>query len=1064
LGVTPQEVPYGGNTFSCSAFSLAGTTQFQINNPKKGTFTIPGTSYSITLNNVTKTSTDWSADGGITIFDLGINGGSMTAWYKYRSGVTADTGVHGTLQSPGNLYGLSYMTFCYTAPTASIAGSVFSDTNASGTQESGEGGVAARSVRLFNSGGTQIGSTTTAANGSYAFSNLPLNGTFKVCLVAAAGYTQTSPTSGASCSTANGERPFGRSVTLGSSATGLDFGEAPAATITASVFHDKDKSGTLNGGDAALIGWRVFLDLGSPGNGTFDSGEPTGQTGANGSFAFSAVPGASYRICEELLSSDWFASTPVCTSVGPLVGGTNTAAAFGNYQKATITASTYWDKDGLGSFSVGTDVAQSGWTVFVDRNGNNVLDGGDDSGLTDEAGTRQFSVDPGTYNVCEVVQGGWTNTDPGGATACKSTGALPSQGTGSPAFGNNQKASISGQIFNDNDVNHQFGSGDTALPTTVTLYAGGVPVMSKPTNSDGTYTFAGLNTGFGYTVCAVAPAGDWTWLQTAPGAGATNCSALEFTNPAVVVNLTANTGSVDIGAQKQASIRATVFNDADNDGALGNGEGVPGWTVHLYKDGSSSVFLSTTSGPDGAYSFTSLPAASTYRVCVVPPNGTWTQTRPTSSSVACGAGEFPMGYGYSPLDMNRVNVTNFGGVVLADVAGNVFYDTNQNQSKDNDEDGLPWSVKLYRGTTVYRTTAAGTGGGFQFTGVPVGNYRVCVVPGDGRWKQTTPAADPNAVCGAAELPRGVAVALTASGKSNADFGNVQIANISGSVFIDSTDHDGNFDGVKQASESWYSGATVNLYTSAGASKGTATTDQNGVYTFADKEAGNYVVCLGAVDLYGLVKPTAGDPLDQAHFPATPGSVGCLPATGNFSQAYGLTLGASDATGFQFAVVAGKIVCSIPFPSDRYLVKLANGVCKEGQIFTWNYDDTGNKLAEITPVRHDLPPVPMVEKILWSIPSDKHQLKIIYDDIPPYSRAQAQDMAFCLIDPRNHTLPDDGISLLPAYWPMTSQGSILPPGQTSCLIEVKALVAPPTGGLSDYAFYIYSSVDGWRSTP
>ena len=194
------------------------------------------------------------------------------------------------------------------------------------------------------------------------------------------------------------------------------------------------------------------------------------------------------------------------------------------------------------------------WTVFVDRNGNNVLDGGDDSGLTDAAGTRQFSVDPGTYNVCEVVQGGWTNTDPGGATACKSTGALPSQGTGSPAFGNNQKASISGQIFNDNDVNHQFGSGDTALPTTVTLYAGGVPVMSKPTNSDGTYTFAGLNTGFGYTVCAIAPAGDWTWLQTAPGAGATNCSALEFTNPAVVVNLTANTGSVDIGAQKQAAI------------------------------------------------------------------------------------------------------------------------------------------------------------------------------------------------------------------------------------------------------------------------------------------------------------------------------------------------------------------------------------------------------------------------------------------------------------------------------------------------------------------------------
>ena len=306
--------------------------------------------------------------------------------------------------------------------------------------------------------------------------------------------------------------------------------------------------------------------------------------------------------------------------------------------------------------------------------------------------------------------------------------------------------------------------------------------------------------------------------------------------------------------------------------------------------------------------------------------------------------------------------------------------------------------------------------------------------------------------------------MTASGKSNANFGSVQIADISGTVFEDSTDNDGNFDGIKQPSENWYAGATVRLYDSAGVAKGTATTDSNGAYTFADKNAGDYVVCLATISQYGLVKPTAGDPADQASFPKTPGSVGCVPAAGNFSQAYGVTLGASNSTGSQFGIVAGSSACSVPFPFERYVVKLAGGVCKDGQIFTSNYDDTGNKLAEITPVRHDLPPVPMVERILWSIPSDKHQLKIIYDDIPPYSRSEAQDMAFCKIDPRDHTLPDDGITLLPAYWPMSSQGAILPTGQTSCLIEVKALVAPPSGGQSDYAFFVYSSVDGWRSTP
>ena len=187
--------------------------------------------------------------------------------------------------------------------------------------------------------------------------------------------------------------------------------------------------------------------------------------------------------------------------------------------------------------------------------------------------------------------------------------------------------------------------------------------------------------------------------------------------------------------------------------------------------------------------------------------------------------------------------------------------------------------------------------------------------------------------------------------------------------------------------------------------------------------------------------------------------------------YGATLGSSDLSGFDFGIIRAAPCTGTPFPFERYVVKLAGGVCKEGQLFTSGYDDSGNKLAEVTPLRNDLAKVPMIERITWSIPTDnRRQLVIIYDDLPPYSPVGAQKMAFCNFDPRDHSVEaEDDISLLPEYYDIGTSGSILPTVdgvlQTSCLIEVHALVdEPANSGHSDYVFYVYSAIDGWRSTP
>jgi hypothetical protein len=53
----------------------------------------------------------------------------------------------------------------------------------------------------------------------------------------------------------------------------------------------------------------------------------------------------------------------------------------------------------------------SGWTVYLDLNGNGQLDSGEPSTTTDAAGTYQFTgLSPGTYQVREVPQSGWAQT------------------------------------------------------------------------------------------------------------------------------------------------------------------------------------------------------------------------------------------------------------------------------------------------------------------------------------------------------------------------------------------------------------------------------------------------------------------------------------------------------------------------------------------------------------------------------------------------------------------------------------------------------------------------------
>jgi hypothetical protein len=98
--------------------------------------------------------------------------------------------------------------------------------------------------------------------------------------------------------------------------------------------------------------------------------------------------------------------------VGLTAGQTATGFDFGNFQLGEIGGGKFEDIDGNGVREEG-EHGLAGWTIYLDSNENGMLDAGEQSTVTDEAGDYAFTdLGPGTYRVAEVLQAGWVQTVP----------------------------------------------------------------------------------------------------------------------------------------------------------------------------------------------------------------------------------------------------------------------------------------------------------------------------------------------------------------------------------------------------------------------------------------------------------------------------------------------------------------------------------------------------------------------------------------------------------------------------------------------------------------------------
>ena len=161
----------------------------------------------------------------------------------------------------------------------------------------------------------------TNVSGGYSLTSIP-GGSFAVREILQSGWSQSGPT--------GGEHSI-NITSNGQTFTGRDFFNYQSATLSGRKWHDANRNGVFDGGEAALAGWTIYLDLNN--NKVLDFGEPNTVTTGSGTYSFSVAPGT-YRV-REVQQAFWEHTAPAgnvhvqSVTSGQVVNGLD----FGNYRQ-----------------------------------------------------------------------------------------------------------------------------------------------------------------------------------------------------------------------------------------------------------------------------------------------------------------------------------------------------------------------------------------------------------------------------------------------------------------------------------------------------------------------------------------------------------------------------------------------------------------------------------------------------------------------------------------------------------------------------------------------------------
>ncbi|MBC7783780.1 MAG: discoidin domain-containing protein, partial [Burkholderiales bacterium] len=366
----------------------------------------------------------------LTFTDSGRLGGTL---YQYRVRATGPG-------APSDYSNTAVVTTF--AATGSLSGVVFNDANGSAIREGGEAGVSGRIVYIDKNNNSSLdagdASATTDSAGAYGFSGLSV-GTYVVRQVLPGGWVQTSPANGA-----------GRTLSIAEAQTvvGQDFGTRQPAVVQSDVALRKpvrassqqsssyEPAKVTDGSSASRWAssnsdnqW-IEVDLGQPMNISAVQLKWYSFYGRGYSIQVSPDDVAWTTVFSTTTGDGGTDSITNLSATGRYVRmqGTQRSSTGGGYSlwdfnvygtpvtpapsTGSISGLIFWDSDADGTRD-SSEVGQAAKLVFIDGNGDDILQSTEWNVLTDSVGAYSFKgLSAGSYHIRRVVPNGYMVTTP----------------------------------------------------------------------------------------------------------------------------------------------------------------------------------------------------------------------------------------------------------------------------------------------------------------------------------------------------------------------------------------------------------------------------------------------------------------------------------------------------------------------------------------------------------------------------------------------------------------------------------------------------------------------------